>query len=395
MLVRQITDDERLAALEISAVAFESPLDRTRPVPQDKNPPHIWASFSDENEMTSTVWVTDFSIRFDGAVCKMGGIGGVASLPQHRRSGGIRTCFEALLPQLYRDGYVFSYLYPFSTTYYRKFGYECCVQRYQAAANLPLLAPPAVGGTLRMATPADPLYSDVRALDAHWEARYNMAVQHEQADYDWLLQCDPAAKQEFTYVWYDAHHAPKSYATFALKLEADGRNLVCSRFRFSGSEGYYGLMTLFSRLAADHQSVKFRIPTEPALQYLMPEWSLGAARWTLEAAGMVRVINAAAALRLARYRGSGMVTLRLHDAQIAENNATFCVRFQDGHALSVERTDVQPDAELEISTFSALLAGVCSFEAARESFPGLNVFGNADALAQVFYQKPLFIEDYF
>lgn len=179
MLVRPVADAERPAA-ELFAVAFESPLDRsTLPAPE-RNRPQIWAAFSDAGEMMSTIYITDFAVQFDGAVCKTGSIGGVASLPQHRRSGGIRACFRQALPQMYRDGYVFSYLFPFSTAYYRKFGYESCVQRYRTVVHLPQLPPLKDAGTLRLASPAAPLLDEVRALDAQWEAYYNMSVQQQR-----------------------------------------------------------------------------------------------------------------------------------------------------------------------------------------------------------------------
>lgn len=136
MLVRPITKEERLQSAQLFAIAFESPFD-----PNDLTPfaeiPCIWAAFDEESgEMMSTVYVTDYRVQFDGGRYKMGGIGGVASLPQYRRAGGIRACFQKALPILYREGYVFSYLYPFSTAYYRKFGYESCVQRYLAVLDL-------------------------------------------------------------------------------------------------------------------------------------------------------------------------------------------------------------------------------------------------------------------
>lgn len=131
------------------------------------------------------------------------------------------------------------------------------------------------------------------------------------------------------------------------------------------------------------------------MQYLLPEWSLGAVRWELQSAGMVRVVNAEAALRAACYLGGGSATLRLHDAQIEENNACFAVQFENGRAISVSRSDTQPDAELEISMFSALLCGVCDFSEARQYFPGLEVFHESAPLDRVFFRKPLYIEDYF
>ncbi len=395
MLIRPITKEEQLQSAQLFSIVFETPFD-----PNDLTPfardPVIWAAFDEQSgEMASTLYVTDYRVRFDGGVCKMGGVGGVASLPQYRRAGGIRACFQKALPAMHRDGYVFSYLYPFSTAYYRKFGYESCVQRYLAVLDLRQLRPAAFSGAFRLACGGDALLPAVRQLDEDWEAQYNMMVRHTEADYRWLLEADPAVKQEFVYAAFSEAGEPLGYAAFKKQDEPDGRNLVCSRFRFSGKDGFEALLHLFSRFASDHRFVKFRLPCCTAMQYLLPEWSLGAARWELQSAGMVRVVNAEAALRAARYCGSGSAALRLRDAQIEENDACFAVRFEDGRAVSVCRTDVQPDAELEIGTFSALLCGVCGFAEARQYFPGLTVLRETAPLDRIFFRKPLLIEDYF
>ena len=145
----------------------------------------------------------------------------------------------------------------------------------------------------------------IRQLDERWEAQYNMMVQHAEADYRWLLSAAPASKQEFIYAAFSAAGEPLGYAAFKKQDEPDGRNLVCSRLRFSGKDGFAALMHLFSRFASDHRFVKFPLPCCTAMQYLLPEWSLGAVRWELQSAGMVRVVNAEAALRAARYLGGG------------------------------------------------------------------------------------------
>ena len=294
MLVRPITKEERLQSAQLFAIAFESPFDPNDLTPFAENP-CIWAAFDEESgEMMSTVYVTDYRVQFDGGRYKMGGIGGVASLPQYRRAGGIRACFQKALPILYREGYVFSYLYPFSTAYYRKFGYESCVQRYLAVLDLRQLRPAEFSGSFRLARGGDMLLPAIRQLDERWEAQYNMMVQHAEADYRWLLSAAPASKQEFIYAAFSAAGEPLGYAAFKKQDEPDGRNLVCSRLRFSGKDGFAALMHLFSRFASDHRFVKFPLPCCTAMQYLLPEWSLGAVRWELQSAGMVRVVNAAA-----------------------------------------------------------------------------------------------------
>ena len=82
------------------------------------------AAFDDTGKMCSCFDLIPHQVIFDGNPVKMGGIGGVASLPEEREKKFIRNIFEYAMKEMYEDGYVFSYLYPFSHVYYRKFGYE-------------------------------------------------------------------------------------------------------------------------------------------------------------------------------------------------------------------------------------------------------------------------------
>ena len=380
---------------ELFAIAFEQSMENGPAIP-DNDRTHHWAAFHEENqEMMSTFTVSDYLIRFDGNSCKMGGIGGVATLPQYRRKGCIRGCFETALPEMYASGYDFSYLYPFSTSYYRKFGYECCVQKYHVTVHLGLLNPAAAGGILRLAEPRNTLLDAIRTIDSFWESTFNMMVLHQVEDYAWVQKANPAVRQEFTYVYFGADGTPKSYTTFRKADQSDGRNLICSRFCFVDKEGFAGLMQLFKSLSSDHMFVKFTVPAIPAMQYLMPEWSMGAAQWSVQPAGMVRIINAKSALEKARYIGSGSITLKIQDSQIQENNRTYAVVFSEGRAVSVTQTPGEPDAILSIPAFSALLAGVCDFADASQWFSGLEVRDPNACLGQIFYRKPLMIADYF
>lgn len=82
-------------------------------------------------------------------------------------------------------------------------------------------------------------------------------------------------------------------------------------------------MRLYKSLSSDHRFVKFSTPANPAMQYFMPEWSLGAVSWSVQSAGMVRVVNVKSVLGKARYIGSGSVCVVVQDSQIPQNNDTF------------------------------------------------------------------------
>lgn len=394
MIVRKTEPQEARCINELFAIAFETPVSDCPASPDETGQQH-WAAYTDNGKMMSCITIPDFTIRFDGNACKMGGIGGVSTLPQYRRMGGIRKCFEAALPAMYAEGYEFSYLYPFSTAYYRKFGYECCVQKFDWAVNLSLLSPPAWDGSFCLAEKDYPMTESIRAVDRVWENSFNMMVLHNDRDYSWTEKIDPPAKQEFTYVCFDCHGSANAYTTFKLAQEPDGRNLVCSRFCFTDRSGFAGLMHLFKSLSADHAFVKFKTPALPSLQYLMPEWSLGAVHFSLSNGGMVRVVNVESTLKKAAYRGSGTIHLAIHDPQIAENCGTFSVTFAEGRAVSVEKCGAEPDAKMTIPTFSALLAGVCDFDAAAETFAGLEICNPSAPFSSVFFRKPLMITDFF
>lgn len=395
MIVRNTTPEEKRRTDELFAIAFEMPM-QTGPAEAESDRIHHWAAFADDNrEMMSTFTVSDYNIRFDGHSCKMGGIGGVATLPQYRRRGGIRACFEAALPDMYEKGYDFSYLYPFSTGYYRKFGYECCVRKLQLTVLLGLLNPPRTQGEFRLAEKGNPMADSIAAIDAVWESKYNMMVIHTDEDYGWTAKADPAAAQEFTYVYFAPDNAPKAYTTFKMQNQPDGRNLICSRFVFVDKEGYEGLMNLFKSLSADHMFVKFSLPAEPAMQYLMPEWSLGAAQWSVQPAGMVRVVNAAQVLKKAKYLGSGSIVITILDKQIPQNCGTFRVTFENGRATDVQCVSSAPDIIASIPAFSALISGVCGFDEARQWMSGFEIKNPDACFDRVFYRKALMIADYF
>lgn len=394
MMIRKTLPEEYRRVNELFAICFEMPYQDCPIDPQNDRGTH-WAAFHPAGGMMSTITVSDYFVGFDGHECLMGGIGAVATLPEYRRQGGIRGCFEAALPDMYARGYDFSYLYPFSTVYYRQFGYECCVQKMKWTVHLGQLKVPQQPGTVCLAEKNRPMTQAIREVDQVLEKRFNMMVRHRDSDYKWTTETDPAVKQEFTYVWFDEENRPGGYTTFKPANEADGRNLVCSRFCFVGQEGFWGLMGLFRSLAADHTYLKFDTPVLPALQYLMPEWSLGAAGWTLQAnAGMVRVINVKNVLEKARYRGSGQVTLEIRDPQIPENAGRYRVAFADGKAESVEVSPAPADAVMDISAFSALICGVCDWEEAKLTFRAVEVLREAP-FSRVFYRKPLMICDNF
>lgn len=388
MEIRLIRPEEYARAEELFALAFSIPLKREEGSEPDRW--LHWAAFGDDGEMMSTITVPAYRMWFDGQSVLMGGIGGVSTLPQHRRQGGIRGCFRALLPELYRRGYDFSYLYPFSTAFYRKFGYECCVRKQLVTLDLRSAGLGELTGTYRLAEPGRDLSADVCAVDDSWHRAYNMSVLHTREDYSWVAKLDPAAGDPYLYVWYDGG-VPSAYVRF----RPEGDTLRCDRFHFTSPRGFRALLGLLKTMSSDCHQAQLPLPESKALGYLLPEWSLGAVRWQLHCGGMVRVIRVRETLKKAKCLGSGQVTLKISDPQIPENNATLRVTFCSGAVTEVSDTGDAPDAAMPITAFSALLCGVCTFDEAAQWMPGVEVRTPNPDLNRLFYKKPMFIEEAF
>lgn len=408
MIVRKIKPQELKRTMELFAIAFEFPDDCDKSAEEvfeeaSQNPKsrddvywsERWAAFEDDGQTMMSYFVAQpFPVQFDGGTYRMAGIGGVASLPQYRRRGGIRGCFEAALPSMYREGIAFSYLYPFSTVYYRKFGYEMGCEKMQYRVPLNTLKHFAADGSSSLVEPGNLMLSEIKQIYRTWQDKYNMMIMNEDYEYAWVGRSNPVKDQEFTYVYKSSADIPMGYMTVKPAKEADERNLECTRFCFTCVEGLKGLLNVLTALGSSHNCVTLTLPMDIDMSLVFPEWADGGAGAAKCYSGMVRVVNVEAVLNGARYRGSGRVSLSVSDGQIEENNGVWETVFRDGKAVLVKKTDADADAEMGINEFSRLIIGAGDVKS-LEFMDHATVHKNVEMLARVFYRKPNMILEYF
>lgn len=396
MIIRMAKPEELDRVNEVTAMSFGFVKRDLAPFKIGMRNRYRWVVMGDDDkEMMSTLIVNDYQQTFDGNSCRMGGIGGVASLPQYRRKGCIRACFNKILADMYETGFDFSYLFPFSTAYYRQFGYENCVRSYIVSLQIASLHHFRAEGEYCLMEKTNPMTEAVRTVRSRWEQEYNMMIRFREEDYDWTKSVDPAGTMEYSYVYFAADGTPKAYTTYKPEQTPEGMCLNCSRFCFADKEGFSGLMQLFKSMAANYQLVKFELPGLPGMLHLLPEVSLGMADIRVASPGMVRVVNVRSVLQKAKYRGNGRIALQILDPQVPENNKTFALTFAGGKAVSVSETEEAPDAVMDIAAFSSMIVGSCDFEDGKNQFSGLTVCNENACFDQVFYSKKLLIQEHF
>lgn len=410
MIIRKIKPEEVKRTTELFSISFEFANDCEKSAeeifkevstnPQSREDAfwtERWAAFEDDDKTMMSYFIAQpFPVHFDGQIYTMTGIGGVATLPQYRRSGGIRKCFEAALPSMYENNVVFSYLYPFSSVYYRKFGYEMGCEKLQYHVALSHLKPFAVNGKCHLVEPGNFMLDDIKEIYRTWQAKYNMMIANEDYEYAWVLKSNPVKSQEFTYIYKDEKGKPLGYMTVKQINEADGRNVLCTRMCFTCVEGLKGLLNILIALGSDHGYTTFEVPADVDLTLILPEWSMGAVSLKKIWLGMVRVVNVEKALLGARYMGDGCVSIAIKDPQISSNTGTFKVTFKDGTCINIAKEEdcSSADVSMGINEFSRLIIGTCD-TASLPYMDHVTVHNNKAPLSQVFYKKPNMILEYF
>lgn len=407
MIIRKVKSEELREFAEVMAIAFgysfdseksskefadeilNSPASREDFYWQEK-----WAAFEDDDKtITSGFVAKPYPVHFDGHTTTMIGIGGVSTLPPYRRNGGIRRCFEKALPDIYDSGAVFSYLYPFSTAYYRKFGYEQCAECFLYRIKLDAIPKYSIEGSTLLSKPGRFLEEDIKSIYRAWQNRYNMMIVNEDFEFAWIEKQNPLKEAIYTYVYKGKDQTPLGYVTFSTVKEVNELNLICTRFFYINKEGLQGLLSLLKSFS-DHNEVTFSLPKDQFFLPMIPEWSMGCGSYENRFLGMARVINVAQALKLARYRGNGSLIIEVTDPQISQNNHNFKVTFQDGTATQVDVATENADISFDIQDFTRFILGVCETRD-MEMASSVVIHNESADIEKVFYKKPVYLAEYF
>ncbi|RKJ39948.1 GNAT family N-acetyltransferase [Acutalibacter sp. 1XD8-33] len=399
MFARKLRPDEFWRAELNMAVAFESEFDwkkEREKLAQTDPLADLYGAFLQEGEPPAASLVMNKKqVRFDGHILKMGGVGGVATLPSYRRGGAIRACMEASLRDLYDGGYALSHLYPFSTAYYRQFGYAPASQTLRWTVNLEdLKRLPQAGGSVRQLLPGDDL-SPLLDVYNQMYGDTNFSCLRNVFDKE-LTEKDPLTQKRWTFLWSDSSGVPGGFLVCARKGEA----LHCvpefamkNALLFTNAQALTGLLNFVHHaFLANFREIHFVVPSHIDLTALLPELSDINYKPVLN--GMARAVNAETLLRLCKCRGQGRLNIQTTDPILSENNATFSLSFMPGEENQVERTAAEPDVTLDVGNLAVLLGGARDTSSIAMT-PDIVVHTPAADLDQVFYRKPCHILDLF
>ncbi len=410
MIIKEIGREDFKQASVVSAVAFEFSLD-LNDFDIDKKLDEVGMRASNGHKVKSIGAYSDdgitlysnllsipFLVNFDGNKLMMSGIGNVATLPPYRRNGCIRESFKYLFPKLKEDDFPISYLFPFSCSYYRKFGYEVNSAINIWTIDFKAFKNSGVEGSIEMLAPEDS-YDVVDEIYKKMYTNYNLTSVRDEAHYRYYNNRETYKNKKYAYVWRNKDGVAKGFMMFK-KNNVDGKSIMdCTHFfgtdndfMFTDTEGFLGLMDFALTFSSNYDSIKFFVPSNINIDGLINEANF--THCQRKASGMVRVIDAQKILQLSNYKGSGELDIKITDKYCDWNNTIFKVIFKNGKCESVVKTTGSYDIGMDISTFSSLICG-CYHNAKDCLKLDLEIISNQENIDKVFYFKPNAVLDLF
>nr|WP_155608850.1 GNAT family N-acetyltransferase [Paenibacillus timonensis] len=271
------------ASLSLSEYAFQY---KVKPEDREERrksfiPERSWGAF-EGGELLAKLMLLPLHLYVQGRPVPMGGIAGVATWPEHRRSGLVRELLATALRRMNEQGQILSCLHPFSIPFYRKFGWEVYTDYKKYTVNIDSFpSKTLVTGNVKRGV------KDIELLNGIYHSfarRYNgMLVRDEE----WWKRM-VLGEEDHTAVYYAESGQPEGYVLYQVK----NKELIIDEFVFLNETARQGLWTYLANHDSMVTQVIFdRVPVDDLLPFLLRD-----PRCKQETVPyfMARIVNAAA-----------------------------------------------------------------------------------------------------
>jgi len=397
MNIRKLTPEEYRISDKLASLSFVFPLpeEKKEAAEADAYQSDRWGCFDEAGHTAAVLFNNDLPIWFDHGIAPARGVGNVASDPVSRGHGYVRALFQHVLADDYKAGVLFSVLYPFSHPFYRKFGYELCLDGVTASFPTDALKIFRTDNQFqaRMLLPGDGLEA-LHPLYTAYAKQYNMAVARDARTWKRIKLGDPYKAEQYCYV-LSRNGRDTGYVIFRFrpKERPYNRILCLIDYAFADKQAFYDLMSFLHRFSSEGQDVEMFVPGNLPLSALLQEpYDITTGSFSRPMARAVRVEKVLEALR--HPKDNGTYSVYIEDPFLPANEGCYRVRYAKDGAVSVTRCEGDADLRVSVQTFTQLALGVLSLEqAAYKSDVQIN--GNEETLRQVFVQKPVFLWDFY
>ncbi len=348
MIIRKLKPEEKYKCTALMGTAFNFSIDIEQ-LKKELLDEDSYGAFGDDNEtLMAQVVAKDYSVYVYGNEFGALGIAGVSTYPQYRRNGCIREIMKHLFEQSSANGWVLSYLYPFSFDYYRQFGYERAFQ--QKSVRLPIKS------LSRFPRYSDAVLYDSKELLPDLVEAYSKFAKTKngmltRTDYrEW--SSDPYKTLNYTYLFYDNNKIADGYINFRINSNTMVVNELAYGSR-STLQNIFGFLRMYEGQYTEVLINNVNIFSD--IESYIGEFR--GVSYGIYDGPMVRIIDVYKYLSLVlKPFGDQSINIKINDNYIQQNNKTFKIVSSD-NIIDIVPTNEPHDVECDISVFSTIATG--------------------------------------
>ncbi|EEK55959.1 Acetyltransferase, GNAT [Bacillus cereus BGSC 6E1] len=347
MNVIRLKEDKFREALRLSEYAFQYKVDEDRlqqQITKMKESHEVYGIMEGEN-LAAKLHLIPFHIYIGKEKFKMGGVAGVATYPEYRRSGYVKELLQHSLQTMKKDGYTVSMLHPFAVSFYRKYGWELCSNLLVChMTKSDLVMKKQVNGTVkRFNKESHP--EEVEKLYETFAERFSgMLVRNEK----WWLQ---AVYDDLTLaIYYDKNQTAAGYMLYKI----ENYKMTVDEFVPLHNEARKGLWNFICQHDSMIKELEMTVSENEQLLYTLQEPRV---KTEIKPYFMGRIVDVEQFLKQYELNWNNVqqeVILHITDSFAQWNNIT--VRIAN-HEITIIEEPIDKGIKLDINALSTILFG--------------------------------------
>ncbi|CUB52185.1 Enhanced intracellular survival protein [Bacillus subtilis] len=347
MNVIRLKEDKFREALRLSEYAFQYKVDEDRlqqQLTKMKESHEVYGIMEGEN-LAAKLHLIPFHIYIGKEKFKMGGVAGVATYPEYRRSGYVKELLQHSLQTMKKDGYTVSMLHPFAVSFYRKYGWELCANLLVChMTKSDLVMKKQVNGTVKRFNKENHQEEVEKLYETFAERFSGMLVRNEK----WWLQ---AVYDDLTLaIYYDENKTAAGYMLY--KIEKS--KMTVEEFVPLHNEARNGLWNFICQHDSMIKDLEMTVSENEPLLYTLQEPRV---KTEIKPYFMGRIVDVEQFLKQYELNWNNVqqeVILHITDSFAQWNNIT--VRLAN-HEITIIEEPIDKGIKLDINALSTILFG--------------------------------------
>ncbi|AJG58780.1 MULTISPECIES: GNAT family N-acetyltransferase [Bacillus] len=347
MNVIRLKEDKFRETLRLSEYAFQYKVEEERMQQQltRMKESHEVYGIMEGNDLAAKLHLIPFHIYIGKEKFKMGGVAGVATYPEYRRSGYVKELLQHSLQTMKKDGYTVSMLHPFAVSFYRKYGWELCANLLVChMTKSDLVMKKQVIGTVKRFNKENHSEEVEKLYETFAERFSGMLVRNEK----WWLQ---AVYDDLTLaIYYDKNQTAAGYMLYKI----ENYKMTVDEFVPLHNEARKGLWNFICQHDSMIKELEMTVSENEQLLYTLQEPRV---KTEIKPYFMGRIVDVEQFLKQYELNWNNVqqeVILHITDSFAQWNNIT--VRIAN-HEITIIEEPIDKGIKLDINALSTILFG--------------------------------------